>query len=296
MKEFNRNLHLKADEAEASLRQFMEQNFDAPPKITEAVNYSLFAKSKRIRPVITREVARMLGQDPELVVPLADTLELIHTYSLIHDDLPAMDNDDYRRGQYTNHIVFGEDMAILAGDALLNLAMERGLSGIPEDDPKNYLEALKMIFYFSGINGMIGGQAADILYSIDEITGEQLEYIHKHKTGGLINAAVLSGAVPYIGIKDPRLKYLFQFSHAIGLLFQIQDDILDVEGNSEILGKSIGSDEKNFKPTYVSLYGIASAKEKKEELCSRAHEALNHLEGETDFLHQLVDFISKRNN
>lgn len=294
--EFERALAEKAQTAEENLRSYLEKDFDAPDMILDALNYSLFAKSKRIRPVLTREVANVLGYDENRVAPLADALEMIHTYSLIHDDLPAMDNDDYRRGQLTNHKKYGEDIAILAGDALLNMAMERALNGVPKKDPENYIEAMKMLFYLSGVNGMIGGQTADILYPLSDITGEQLKYIHKHKTGALINAAVLCGAVPFIGIKDPRLHNLFRFSDALGLLFQIQDDILDVEGNSEEMGKLVGSDEKNDKATYVSLYGIASAYEKKDELASTAHEALDSLGGDTRFLHELIDFVSNRTN
>lgn len=294
--EFKKELNQKAALAEASLEQAFETRFDAPDIIVSAVKYSLFAGGKRLRPVLMTETARAFGGDPELVRPLADAIEMIHTYSLIHDDLPAMDDDDTRRGKPTNHIVYGEDTAILAGDALLNLAMERALEGVPNDNPQNYLQAMRALFYSSGINGMIGGQTADTITEAATITEEDIDYIHTHKTGALLKAAVLCGAIPVIGQDTVRLGALGAYAEAIGMAFQIVDDILDVEGDEKKLGKPIGSDEKNHKATFVALYGMASAVDKVEELRGQAHEALEGLDGDMRFLQDMADYVCLRKN
>lgn len=292
--DFIETLSQKAGEAQNRLETCFNRPFEAPDIIVSSAKYSLFAGGKRLRPVLMRETARAVGGDPAQVDALADAIEMIHTYSLIHDDLPAMDDDDKRRGKPTNHIVYGESTAILAGDALLNLAVERALEGIPEENPKNYIRALRLLFYSSGINGMIGGQVADTLTNPAEITPQDIDYIHTHKTGALLCASVLAGAIVVIGTDDARIAKLQEYAQCLGLAFQIVDDILDVEGDEKKLGKPVGSDIKNHKTTFVSLYGLASSEDKVEELRKKAKAALTGLEGDYDFLDQLADYVCLR--
>lgn len=270
-----------------SFEKYLSGSFDCPDVLIEAIRYSALAGGKRIRPVLLLEVARTFSGDDSLVLPLAQAIEMIHTYSLIHDDLPEMDNDDLRRGRATNHIVFGPAQAVLAGDGLLNLAMERVLEGVPKD-PDRYLQAARILFHASGINGMIGGQ------SLDMLDGDDLEYINSHKTGALIMASVLCGAVPVIGEKDPAIDPLKRYAKAIGEAFQLVDDVLDVEGDTLQLGKQTGSDEKNDKKTYVSRYGLEKTKQRIGELRNIAHSALDEIDYDTKFLANLADFICDR--
>ncbi|MGI6715022.1 MAG: polyprenyl synthetase family protein [Bacilli bacterium] len=293
MEEFKGILAGKVQEAEDSLENRFEHRFDAPDIIVSAMHYSLFAGGKRLRPILMRETMRALGKDPEIIAPLADAIEMIHTYSLIHDDLPAMDDDDTRRGKPTNHIVYGEDTAILAGDALLNFAMETALSGIPEQEPGNYIKAMQILFASSGVDGMIGGQVADTISDLSDMTPEKLMYIHEHKTGALLRAAVLCAAVA-AGVDQEKLHALDSYAQSLGLAFQIVDDILDVEGDEKILGKPVGSDEKNHKATYVTLYGTASSEDRVQELKLNALAALHSIDGETLFLEDLAEYICNR--
>ena len=293
MEDFKQALAKKAEEAEESLEMRFDRKFDAPDIIVSAMRYSLFAGGKRLRPVLMRETMRALGDDPEKIRSLADAIEMIHTYSLIHDDLPAMDDDDTRRGKPTNHIVYGEDTAVLAGDALLNLAMETALSGIPDQDPKNYIRAAQILFASSGVDGMIGGQTADTITDIADITEEKLNYIDEHKTGALLRASVLCAA-DAAGAEEREIKALDTYAQSLGLAFQIVDDILDVEGDEKTLGKPVGSDEKNHKATYVSLFGIASSEERVQELKLNALGALGRIDGDTSFLEDLAEYVCDR--
>ena len=242
-----------------ALSEYLTIKDNPQKKIYEAMAYSLFAGGKRLRPVIMLMTAKMLGKSPEICLPFACALEMIHTYSLIHDDLPSMDNDDLRRGKPTNHKVFGEAMAILAGDALLNKAFEivseYNAAGVSE---KQVLMAISCLAKASGTEGMIGGQVVDI-----ESTGEDLEllkYLHSLKTGALIRAAGVCGAI-LCGASDEQEKAIDEFCLNLGIAFQIQDDILDAYGNQEELGKPIGSDAENGKSTYITLYGYEKATE-----------------------------------
>ena len=293
MEDFKQALAKKAEEAEESLEMRFDRKFDAPDIIVSAMRYSLFAGGKRLRPVLMRETMRALGDDPEKIRSLADAIEMIHTYSLIHDDLPAMDDDDTRRGKPTNHIVYGEDTAVLAGDALLNLAMETALSGIPDQDPKNYIRAAQILFASSGVDGMIGGQTADTITDIADITEEKLNYIDEHKTGALLRASVLCAAVA-AGAEEREIKALDTYAQSLGLAFQIVDDILDVEGDEKTLGKPVGSDEKNHKATYVSLFGIASSEERVQELKLNALGALGRIDGDKSFREDLAEDVGDR--
>lgn len=274
-----------------------EAVYDAPEILTKAMRYSLEAGGKRIRPVLMLQVAQLFGTTLENVFPLAVALEFIHTYSLIHDDLPCMDNDELRRGKPTNHIVFGEDMALLAGDGLLNLAMETALKGIEnlkEDHLKAYLQAMGILFTAAGVNGMIGGQGVDLLSENKDIDEETLHYIHTHKTGALINAAVLCGGT-LAKIDEKTYSILQQYSDVIGLAFQIRDDILDVEGDPEIVGKALGSDLANKKTTYVTHYGLQESERKLKKLEEEGIRLMNQLDCDTSFLETMIRYICQRN-
>lgn len=241
-------------------------------KIYEAMGYSLFAGGKRLRPVIMLMTAKMCGKNPEICLPFACALEMIHTYSLIHDDLPSMDNDDLRRGKPTNHKVFGEAMAILAGDALLNKAFEL-VSEYKEDgvSDRQVLKAMAFLSKASGTEGMIGGQVVDI-----ESTGEDLEllrYLHSLKTGALIRAAGVCGAI-LSGATDEEISAIDDFCYNLGIAFQIQDDILDAYGTEAELGKPIGSDAENGKSTYITLCGLEKSLELADEYTKKALDAL----------------------
>jgi len=269
---------------------------DAPEVLVKAMRYSLETGGKRIRPVLMLQVAKIFGGSVESVYPLAVALEYIHTYSLIHDDLPCMDNDALRRGQPTNHVVFGEDMALLAGDGLLNMAMETALKGaetLIADQLKTYLQAMQILFSAAGANGMIGGQVVDLLSENKEIDETTLHYIHTHKTAALINAAVLCGGV-LAKINTKTYDSLKQYSDIIGLAFQIRDDILDVEGDSKVFGKTIGSDLANQKTTYVTLYGLQGSKQKLKDLEESGIQLMNRLEQDTSFLEAMIRYICKR--
>ena len=227
-------------------------------KIDDAMEYSLMAGGKRIRPVLLMATAEALGKKGYNYLPVACGLEMIHTYSLIHDDLPCMDNDDYRRGRLTNHKVYGEAMAVLAGDGLLTLAFEVMLEqkGV---EPGVLVEVVREMAMCAGNFGMVGGQGLDLEYEGQQISPEQLRTLHAGKTGALFIGAIRGGA-QLAGANSEQLKALTKFADLLGLAFQITDDILDVTGTQEELGKPIGSDEKNNKSTYVSLYGLEAAK------------------------------------
>lgn len=256
--------------------------------IYDAMRYSLYEGGKRIRPVLTLAVCDAFGGNAEAALCFACALEMVHTYSLIHDDLPCMDNDDIRRGKPTNHKVFGEALATLAGDALLNRACETVVFG--GFGAELSLEALGIIFAASGADGMIGGQVLDIESEGKKIDGETLLDLHNKKTGALINAAVSLGAI--CGGKDKDI--LSEYSSALGLAFQIRDDILDVEGSAEKFGKPLKSDEKNGKNTFVTLYSAAGAQVRLEEETLRAEQAVASLGEKGEFLSALADYLLKR--
>ena len=257
----------------------------------DAMRYSLYAGGKRIRPMITLACCDALGGDFEAALCYGCAIEMIHTYSLIHDDLPCMDNDALRRGKPTNHIVFGEDMAVLAGAALLNYACESVVnSGI--DNPSMHLKALKIIYTASGAEGMIGGQVMDMAAEKEPVSGDTLSLLHKKKTGALISAAASLGA-----ISAQREQDIFsEYAQALGLAFQIRDDILDIEGDTLTFGKPIRSDEKNNKTTYVTLYGIDGAKKKLKEETDRAIQSLDFLKDNGAFLRNLALYLLERKN
>lgn len=264
-------------------------------KIYKATRYSLLSKGKRIRPILALAVGEMFGIKKEDIIPFACAIEMIHAYSLIHDDLPAMDNDDYRRGRLTNHKVYGEAIAILAGDALLNRAFEIMSCEIINKIPDNYTEILAMncIVNASGMNGMIAGQVVDMEKEGKDISLAMLEYMHEKKTGCLIKAAVLTGA--YLGrAENKQMESLSKFANNLGIAFQVKDDILDVIGNNEELGKSVGSDKSNCKSTFVTLLGVEKSMS---ILKQRTKEAIKNLDvfgKKADFLVDISQYLLKR--
>jgi geranylgeranyl diphosphate synthase type II len=257
--------------------------------IEEAMRYSLLAGGKRVRPVLALATARALGADPERILPAATAIELIHTYSLIHDDLPAMDDDELRRGKPTSHVRYGEDVAILAGDGLFAEAV-RIFSEQP-GEPRNVLAALAELSAATGVDGMVGGQYVDVAGGADD--AEALRSLHALKTGRLIGASV--GVVLTLeGVPKPETIPYRRFANELGVLFQIVDDILDVTGSDERLGKPHGSDERHGKLTYVSLFGLDRARQLAAESHANATGALAGAGGEIDDLMNVADYIFTR--
>ncbi|MGI6328332.1 MAG: polyprenyl synthetase family protein [Dethiobacteria bacterium] len=289
---------------DTALRYFLPDETEYPSSINRALHYSVFAGGKRIRPILSLLTAELFSPDWQKVIPPACALELIHTYSLIHDDLPAMDNDDYRRGRLTSHKVFGEALAVLAGDALLTLAFEimagmkerynRYASGYWNDVAAEV--KLKIIFEIAaaaGVNGMIGGQVVDLESEGKCISAETLDYIERHKTGALITASVRLGALAS-GAGRQDLCSLTKYADLLGRAFQVVDDLLDIEGDEEKMGKAKGMDAKNQKPTCVSLYGLNGAKKRREELYNLALKELDGFGDKADVLRELTRFILYR--
>ncbi len=268
-----------------------------PPVLQEAMCYSLFAGGKRIRPVLALTAYEACGGDPRDIVPYASSLELIHTYSLIHDDLPAMDNDDLRRGKPTNHKVYGEAIAILAGDALLTEAFTiLSDPSLSEKVPAPHLMgALREIALASGLDGMVAGQVQDMLSENREPDAETLHFIHSHKTGALLRASVRIGPILY-GSSQAQLDALTTYGDGIGLAFQVIDDILDIEGDTEEMGKTAGSDQKINKMTYPRFYGLQKSKDIARDLIEEAKSALSVFSTEADPLRQIADYLLTRKN
>jgi geranylgeranyl diphosphate synthase type II len=264
-----------------------------PVSIHKAMRYSLFAGGKRIRPILVMASARTISEAPVGIEHAAATLELIHTYSLIHDDLPALDNDDLRRGRPTCHKVFGEAMAILAGDSLLTLAFEV-LSRLRNIDAERKIRLVAELAQASGtVGGMIGGQVNDIEGERKPPTAALLESIHRAKTGALLRASVRMGAI-YAGATPQELAALSEYGERVGLAFQIIDDVLDVEASSEALGKTAGKDEAQQKITFPAVYGLQRSREMAEEERLAAHTALACFDERADRLRQIADFIVQR--
>ncbi len=292
--EFKLVLKEKASYIEQLLNEYMPIEQGYQKTIMEAMNYSLSAGGKRLRPILTLEACKIVGGNENDAIPFAVAIEMIHTYSLIHDDLPALDNDDLRRGRKTNHIVYGEDMAILAGDALLNYAFEIMLSNsIGKENPEKYLKAINEIAKSAGIYGMIGGQVVDVQSENKQIPKEKLDYIHNNKTAAIMIGCMRAGAI--IGnANEEELDKITKYANNIGLSFQIVDDILDIVGDESKLGKKVGSDIENNKSTYPSLLGLEKSKEIAHTLINEAKENINELSEHVDFLNGLADYIIDR--
>jgi geranylgeranyl diphosphate synthase, type II len=282
------------EEVERYLSQLRFSEEPLTGGLEEAMRYSLLAGGKRIRPVLALATARAIGMEREEVLPLAGAIELIHTYSLIHDDLPAMDDDDYRRGRLTNHKVFGEAVAILAGDALLTHAF-RLIAGNVDGaaDARVIADVVAEIAEAAGTDGMVGGQVVDIESEGKTVSAETLDYIHTHKTAALIRASLRVGAM-LAGAKPDALKAITRAGEALGLAFQIVDDILDVEGSLEELGKTAGSDQRKQKATYPALHGLEASRRRARELIEDAKVALAPLGPAARPIAALADFIYER--
>jgi geranylgeranyl diphosphate synthase type II len=277
-----------------ALERFLPAEDAAPPTVHRAMRYSVLAGGKRLRPILVIAGAEAVGGSAELVLPTAGALELIHTYSLIHDDLPAMDDDDYRRGRLTNHKVFGEAMAILAGDALLTLAFKLVAGNAAQGaDARVICDVVAEIAAAAGTGGMVGGQVVDIESEGKTITVEALDYIHTHKTAALIRASLRAGAM-LGGAKPNALRAITDAGDRLGLAFQIVDDILDVEGSLEELGKTAGSDERKRKATYPALYGLEASRARARALIQEAKLALRPLGPRSEPIRALADFILER--
>ena len=291
---FNEELQKRVNEIEEIIREYLPAEEGFQKTVIQAMNYSILAGGKRLRPMFMQETYRLFGGSTKVVEPFMAAMEMIHTSSLVHDDLPAMDNDEYRRGRKTTHVVYGEAMGILAGDALLNYAFETATRAF-EMEPSNIRigKALRILAVKAGIYGMIGGQTVDVEAVGQPLTREKLDFIYELKTGALIEAAMLTGAV-LAGASDGQLKTVEQIASDVGLAFQIQDDILDVTSTMEELGKPIGSDEKNEKTTYVTIKGLDQAKADVEMISQRAMDALHSLDRDDAYLQALMESLINR--
>ena len=281
-------------EVEDIIVKFLPAEEGYQKTVMEAMNYSFLAGGKRLRPMLMLETYRLFCGSSKAIEPFMAAIEMIHTYSLIHDDLPAMDNDDYRRGRKTTHVVYGEAMGILAGDALLNFAFETACKGLMlEPGNPNVAKAMQLLAQKSGIYGMLGGQVVDVESEGQPLEREKLDFIYDLKTGALIEASMLIGAV-LAGADEKAQNVILQVAGDIGLAFQIQDDILDVTSDIETLGKPIGSDEKNHKTTYVTIRGLEQAQKDVEEISQRALDGLASLEEKNSYLNELVAYLIHR--
>lgn len=311
---FETMLAERTQEAERVLQSYLPEETGYAKTVLEAMNYSVLAGGKRLRPVLMKETYALFGGNSPVVEPFMAALEMIHNYSLVHDDLPAMDNDEYRRGRKTTWVVYGDGMAVLAGDALLNYAFETaskafdmvlsesGFDRNPEHAADAVLlyqavtRAMQILGKKAGIYGMVGGQCADITgenLPKEEITEELLLYIHKNKTAALIESAMMIGAV-LAGASEAEVCQMEKIAENIGIAFQIQDDILDVTSTLEVLGKAVGSDEKNNKVTYVTLNGLDKSREDVRRLSEEALEGLRSFGSRNLFLEELVENLITR--
>ena len=281
-------------EVEQIVTSFLPKEEGYQKTVLEAMNYSVSAGGKRLRPMLMLETYRMFGGTSKVIEPFMAAIEMIHTYSLIHDDLPAMDNDEYRRGRKTTHVVYGEAMAIFAGDALLNYAFETAASAFVLDEGNPAIgKAFMILASKAGVYGMIGGQVLDVESEGKEIDADTLKFIHIHKTSALLESAMLIGAV-LAGASEQQQRTVELAARELGLAFQIRDDILDVTGNTDELGKPVGSDEKNHKNTYVALEGLEKAKEDVKRYSESAIDRLKSLPVRNEFLYELIEELIDR--
>ena len=291
---FEDELKQKVQETEQTVYEFLPQEEGFQKTILEAMNYSMKAGGKRLRPLLMAETYRMFGGTGEVIRPFMAAMEMIHTHSLIHDDLPALDNDEYRRGKKTTHVVYGEALAILAGDALLNYAYETAARAFSMEPGNERIgKAFQVLTAKTGIYGMLGGQCVDVEYEGKTLERERLDFIYRLKTSALIEAAMMVGAI-LAGASDEKVALLEQAAGKVGLAFQIQDDILDVVSTTETLGKPVGSDEENHKTTYVTLEGIEKAREDVKQLSDEAIRELDTLEEKNPFLMELLKSLINR--
>ena len=300
---FKETLAEKTVHAEDVLTKYLPEEKGYQKKVIESMNYSVLAGGKRLRPILMEESFRLFGGNSAIVEPFMAALEMIHNYSLVHDDLPAMDNDEYRRGRKTTWNVYGEGIAVLAGDALLNKAFETAaeafsMIGEAADIAARYAavaKALQILANKAGIYGMIGGQTVDVELTGKAVPREKLDFIYRLKTGALLEASMMIGAV-LAGATVEEIKEVETMASEVGLAFQIQDDILDVTSTQEELGKPVLSDEKNEKTTYVTLEGLEKAKRDVKEISDRAAGRLAGLPGKNEFLYNIIEMLVNRKN
>ena len=316
--DFDKQMKDSVAGVESVIQAFMPKEYSLQKTIVDAMNYTMSAGGKRIRPLLMKECYQLFGGRDTVIEPFMAAIEMIHTYSLIHDDLPALDNDDYRRGRKTAHIVYGEAMAILAGDSLLNYAFETAAKAFSMIESKDGLEfdnlsegkqieilkdeirnrrnveyAMQILAAKPGINGMIGGQVADVELTGSVLNEQQLTYIYENKTGALIEASMMIGAI-LAGADDRGIEKIQKVAYNVGMAFQIQDDILDETATFEELGKALHSDEKNGKVTYVTIHGIEASRKEVERLSKEAIEVLESIDGDSEFLRELVGYLVHR--
>lgn len=292
---FNAERTRKVVEIEEILKKYLPDEEGYQKKIMEAMEYNLMAGGKRLRPMLMKETYTMFGGESKIIEPFMAALEMIHTYSLVHDDLPSMDNDDYRRGRKTTHIVYGEGMAVLTGDALLNYAFETAAKAFDMEPEQSFLigKAMQILGKKAGIYGMIGGQVVDVESAGQKLDQEVITFIYSLKTCALIETAMMIGAV-LAGASEEDVKKVESIAWKVGMAFQIQDDILDVTSTDEVLGKPVHSDEKNEKTTYVTLVGYQKAKEEVERLSIEAIFELENLEKQNPYLMCLIEKLIHR--
>ncbi len=295
MKNFDELMKIRTEEIKEKITEYLPKEEGFQRTLFEAVNYSTLAGGKKLRPLLMRETYRMFGGKGEEIWPFMAAMEMIHTHSLIHDDLPAMDNDEYRRGRKTTHAVYGEAMAILAGDALLNLAYETAVQVFfLEGDSGRKAKALEILAKKTGMYGMIGGQSVDVENEGKPLTMEQISFIYELKTGALIQASMMIGAV-LAGANGEETEKVERIAGNVGMAFQIQDDILDVTGDLKVLGKPVKSDEKNHKFTYAAVKGLEQAGKDVEAYSREAVRLLEELPYQNEFLHELILKLIHRN-
>ena len=298
MVNFQDELKKRTEEIEAVLKSYLPREEGFAKTMARAMNYSVLAGGKRLRPMLILETCRMFGGEDKLAYPFMAAMEMIHTHSLVHDDLPALDNDDYRRGRLTTHKVYGEAMGVLSGVALLNYAYEVMLTAfdLAEDEKARarVIKALKVMSHKTGLYGMLGGQSVDVENDGKPMSREMINYIYENKTSALIEGSMMAGAI-LGGASAEEVAVVEKAASGIGLAFQIQDDILDVTSTAEELGKPIHSDEKNHKTTYVTLMGIEKASQQVAELSEEAVKLLEGLNKKNEFLFTLVkELVGRR--
>lgn len=293
---FKEQLEAKKNEAEEIIAGYLPKEEGFARELAEAMNYSMEAGGKRLRPILMQETYRMFGGNSKVIEPFMAAMEMIHTSSLIHDDLPAIDNDDYRRGKKTTHAVYGEALGILSGDALLNYAYETAAKAfVMEPGSVKIGRAFAVLAGKTGIYGMLGGQSVDVTNDGKPLTREMLDYIYANKTSALIEASMMVGAI-LGGAKEEEIVQIEKIANKIGLAFQIRDDILDQISSVEELGKPINSDEKNGKVTYVTLRGLENASKDVEEISSEAIKELQSFSDRNIFLEELTAYLVERRN
>lgn len=291
---YDQKMKQETERVEELLLEYLPKKDGLQERIIDAMEYSCMAGGKRLRPIIMQEIFRICGGSDSSIQAFMAAMEMIHTYSLVHDDLPCMDNDEYRRGKKTTWSVYGEDFGVLCGDALLNYAFETASSAfLMSCDPIRVGKALHVLAVKAGVYGMLGGQVVDVWLTDKPMNADQLDFVYRLKTGALIEASMMIGAI-LAGADEQTVELVGNIAGKVGMAFQIRDDILDVISTTEVLGKPVLSDERNNKTTYVSLYGLEKAQEDVNRLMREAEEMLEQLPGDTGFLHYIFELLVNR--